>query len=81
MNKDYTRFLDYCDRNVTESIMKKYNLSCMEAFRKYIYSKTYRMVSNFQLRMWEFAPDVIFDMWECEQQTGEPRNSIYIKED
>lgn len=35
------------------------------------------MLENPELEMWEFCPDVIFEMWECEQITGNPRNSIY----
>lgn len=79
MNKDYTRFLDYCDREITQRIMEKYEFDFMTAFRKFLYSRTYAMVSDFELRMWDFAPEAIFDMWQCEQQTGDPRNSVYIK--
>ncbi len=80
MSKDFVRFLDYCDREVVELISQKYGYDYMEAFHLFLNSETYNMLSNFELRMWEFSPNAIFDMWECEKITGEPRNSIYIKE-
>lgn len=78
MTKDYVRFLDYCDRKVVEKIVEKYKFDYMTAFRKFIYSETYNMLSNYDLKMWEFSPLAILDMWECEQVTGDPRNSVYI---
>ena len=53
----------------------------MEALRKFFYSETYKMLSNFELEMWDFSPLVIFDMWENEQVTGNPRNSLYMRDD
>jgi hypothetical protein len=29
--------------------------------------------------MWEFSHPAILSMWECEQATGDPRNSVYIR--
>jgi hypothetical protein len=39
------------------------------------------MLCNPALEMWEFSPVGIFDMWEAEQITGNPRNSLYIRRD
>ena len=44
-------------------------------------SETYKMLRNPNLEMWEFSPLGIFDMWECEQITGDPRTSLYIRRD
>ena len=49
--------------------------------RKFLASETYRMLRNPQLAMWDFSPVGVFDMWESEQITGDPRNSLYIRRD
>ena len=33
------------------------------------------------LRLWHFSPLAIFDLWESEQATGDPRNSLYLRGD
>lgn len=65
--------------NITGLIVEKYGFEEKVAFRKFIFSETYRMLANPELEMWEFGADVIFEMWECEQITGNPRNSAYIR--
>ena len=57
--------LDYYDREVLQMINQ--------------FSKTYEMLCNPELQMWNFSCFGIFDMWEAEQRTGDPRNSIYIQ--
>ena len=47
--------------------------------RKFLYSEAYEMLSDFELKMWEFSPLAILDMWENEKITGNPRNSVYIR--
>jgi hypothetical protein len=37
------------------------------------------MLSDPSLEMWDFGYPAIFDMWETEQITGDPRNSVYIR--
>lgn len=39
------------------------------------------MLSDEKLQMWEFSPSEIFDMWENEQITGTPQNSLYLRRD
>ena len=63
---------------VTERIMASTALSFMDALRKFIFSETYRMLVDDEMRMFDFAPVSIFDMWECEMQTGNPRTSLYL---
>jgi hypothetical protein len=71
--------LDYYDREVSQMISQKYGYSAMDAYKKFMFSKTYEMLSNPELLMWDFSCFCIFDMWEAEQRTGDPRNSIYIQ--
>ena len=39
------------------------------------------MLLDNDLRMWYFSPYVLFDMWENEIATGDPRNSLYLRSD
>ena len=73
--------LSYYSREVVQKICNKYNLEPMNALRKFLFSETYRMLIDKRLEMWDFSPTGIFDMWEAEQVTGNPRNSLYIRRD
>ncbi len=82
MNKQDVPFiLNYYDGELVRKICGKYSFSQMEALRKFLSSETYRMLSNPRLEMWDFSPSGIFDMWESEQITGNPRNSLYLRRD
>ena len=67
--------------DIAGKIKDKYDFEDQAALRKFLSSETYRMLANPKLEMWEFSPDVIFEMWECEQVTGNPRNSPYLREE
>ena len=79
MNKVLPFILDYYDREVSQMISQKYGYSAMDADKKFMFSKTYEILSNPELQMWDFSCFGIFDMWEAEQRTGDPRDSIYIR--
>ncbi|MCR5435556.1 MAG: hypothetical protein K6E97_00660 [Treponema sp.] len=81
MMKELPYILDYYDKMVSTQISNKYGYSIMDSLRRFLFSKTYKMLSNPELEMWEFSPDGIFDIWEAEQITGDPRNSLYIRRD
>ena len=78
---DMVLILDSYVREIVRMICKKYGYAQKEALRKFLASETYRMLRNPRLAMWDFSPSGIFDMWECEQITGNPRNSLYIRRD
>jgi len=81
MNEKFIPFLLYfysCD--VIKMICEKYKEAPEVAMRKLLFSETFRMLSTPSLAMWEFSPLGIFDMWETEQKTGDPRKSIYFEE-
>lgn len=75
------------------SIMKNYDaavacliaesrgISEMDGLRLFLKSETYSMLLDNDLRMWYFSPYVLFDMWENEIATGDPRNSLYLRSD
>ncbi len=81
MKNELPFILDYYDREVTMMISTKYGFSFMDAYKKFMKSETYSMLSNPEFEMWDFSCTGIFDMWEAEQITGDPRNSLYIRRD
>ena len=50
----YFVILDYYDREVSQMISKKYGFPIMDAYKKFMFSKTYEMLSNPDLQMWDF---------------------------
>jgi len=81
MKFDQTRYQIFITKQMTSLIMEKRKISEMEALEAFLKSEVYQMISNPDLDMWGFAPLAIFDMWEHEVATGDPRNSLYIRGD
>lgn len=81
LQEEMVLLLDYYDKELVKMICNKYGYEQKTALRKFLASETYRMLRDPKLAMWDFSPLGIFDMWECEQITGNPRNSLYIRRD
>ena len=81
MNELIPEMNTYYDDEVVSRIVEKYGFSPMDALKSYLHSETYRMFNDPELEMIEFSPLGIFDMWEAEQVTGDPRNSLYLRRD
>ena len=62
-------------------IAEKLGISEMDGLRMFLSSETHRMLADNGLKLWHFSPLAVFDMWECEQATGDPRNSLYLRGD
>lgn len=73
--------LTYYDKEIVNKICSKYGVDSMDALRMFLSSQTYQMLIDEKLEMWEFSPIGVFDMWESEQITGNPRNSLYLRRD
>lgn len=73
--------LDCYNKNVIKMIMEKYGMTEMEAAREFLMSETHRMLEDADMAMWEFSARAIFDMWEVEKITGNPRNSVHLRSD
>ncbi len=71
--------LDYYDKNVVRRIREKYGLEPLDAVRSFLTSEVHAMLEDAELSMWDFSDRAIFDMWEVEQITGDPRNSVYLR--
>ena len=79
MNKIPAYSLDYYNKEVIKRIMDKYGMDQMAASRAFLTSETHRMLEDAELAMWEFSERAVFDMWEVEKVTGDPRNSSYLR--
>lgn len=81
MNEQNAAINHFYDTQIVEMISEKYNMKPMDALESLLSSETYRMLCDPELEMIEIPPIGIFDMWENEQVTGDPRNSLYITRD
>ena len=72
-----------------ENFKNKQNTQCVPEVKKTpeynpnssVTSLYFTMLADEKLEMWDFSPIGIFDMWESEQITGNPRNSLYLRRD
>ena len=71
--------LDHYNKEVIKSIMEKYGLDEMKAMRLFLGSETHKMLEDADLAMWEFSARAIFQVWEVEQITCDPRNSKHLR--
>ena len=66
---------DFGDNTMTPEKKLEY----MEALVLFCTSKTHEMLENEDCGMTMFGAGGIFNIWECEKITGDPRNSVYIR--
>ena len=62
-------------------IAKNREISEMDALRLFLASETHAMLVDDALKLWHFSPLAVYDMWETEEATGDPRNSLYLRGD
>ena len=77
--RQFPNSLCYYDHAVTDLMMEKYGFDRMEALRRFVCSETHALLENQDCGMSSFPCFVVFDIWECEMITGNPRNSVYIR--
>lgn len=70
---------DYYDRNVIQRIVDVYNMDEMDAARAFLLSETHELLEDAENGVWEYPERGVFDMWEAERKTGDPRNSCYVQ--
>ena len=51
----------------------------MDALRVFVASKTHEMLENEDCGLTAFGAGAVFEIWETEKVTVEPRNSVYIR--
>ena len=79
MNKNIYFVTDYYDRHVIQQIIDKYGIAPMDAARRFLTSQTHAMLEDPSYGLMSFPERAVFDMWEAEQVTGDPRNSVYVR--
>ncbi len=80
MNTVSARTMSFIDEWVAKNICQKYGCDEKMALLKFLDSETYQMVKDYETAVYLMSPKIVFDMWETEQATGDPRNSIYIRD-
>lgn len=75
------RTRDFYDRQLSELIVSKYGFSAKDAIRAFLSSETFKMLLDAELEIYKLSPRIVFDMWENEHVTGNPRTSQYIRGD
>ena len=73
------RILDFFDRHVSEMIIEKYGFDDRDALRSFLESETYQMLLDAEQEVYTMSPRIVFDMWESDKITGDPRNSQYMR--
>ncbi|EGL36933.1 hypothetical protein HMPREF9624_01316 [Oribacterium asaccharolyticum ACB7] len=79
MTEVNARTRDFFDRQVIYLIKAKYGMEDMKAIRSFLFSETYQMLLDPLTEVYSFSPQIVFEMWESEMITGDPRNSQYIR--
>ena len=83
MSQSRTRasILQTLDTEVALLISKHRGVSELDGLRLFLGSQTHDMLEDDSLKLWYFSPLALFDMWETEEATGDPRNSLYLRGD
>ena len=79
MTEVNARTRDFFDRQVIYLIKAKYGIEDMKAIHSFLFSDTYQMLLDPLTEVYSFSPQIVFEMWESEMITGNPRNSQYIR--
>ncbi len=79
MNRMIPEVMNYYDQAVASMISEKYGFTPIDALRAFISSETHALLQDRETGLGSFGAEGIFDIWECERVTGDPRNSIYIR--
>ena len=69
------------DTEVAQLIAKNRGIPDMDALRIFLGSKTHEMLVDDDMKMWYFSPLAVYDIWENEEATGDPGNSLYLRGD
>ncbi len=79
MTKTLYFVLDYYNRKILERILEKYHMDPMDAVRAYMTSETHELLEDGENGLTAYGEAAVFDMWEAEHLTGDPRNSVYLQ--
>ncbi|MDR1680155.1 MAG: hypothetical protein LBR81_10350 [Prevotellaceae bacterium] len=74
-------YMYFFDRWLVPMIIEKYGVDEETALRQFINSQTYQLLADEATKLFRESPLIIFDLFRAECETGDPRNSSYIKND
>jgi hypothetical protein len=81
MKRKKSEYLFFFDKWVIPMIAEEFKIAEEKALRWFIHSQTYQMLLDEETKLFCESPLVIFDLFKAERETGDPRNSTYIKND
>jgi hypothetical protein len=81
MTRVSSDMLYFFDSWLIPKISEEYKISEETAMKDFVYSETYKMLSDYSTKLFRESPLVIFDMYKAEKEKGDPRESSYIKGD
>jgi hypothetical protein len=67
--------------HLVQKISEQENISPFEALELFYQSKTYQMLIDPDMYLWDLSNKGLFDLWKVEQKTGDPRQSVYLQGD
>ena len=73
--------LQTVDTAVSQLIGESRCIGMLDAYRLFLGSQTHQMLEDDDLKIWYFSPLALFDMWETELATGDPRDSLHLRSD
>lgn len=79
MNGNLYFILSYYDKQVVRRIIDKYGIKPMDALRQFVTSQTHNLLEDEKCALWEYSADSIFELWEVERITGDPRNYSILR--
>ncbi|MCI8639643.1 MAG: hypothetical protein HFG41_11065 [Coprococcus sp.] len=79
MKRIEPEIVDYYNSEVVQMIAEKYGYDEMDALRTFVMSKTHEMLEDEDCGLTSLGAGAVFEIWESEKVTGDPRNSIYIR--
>ncbi|MDR2563030.1 MAG: hypothetical protein LBC98_03710 [Prevotellaceae bacterium] len=69
----------FFDRWIIPMIADEFKIDETKALRDFILSETYKMLADDETKLLRESPLFIFDLFKAERETGDPRNSNYIR--
>lgn len=71
--------LEFYDREVVLLATEKYGMGQLDALRRFTTSETHSLLADAEMGLTAYGAPGVFDMWEAEMVTGDPRNSVYVR--
>lgn len=65
---------------IAQFIMQFYNLREYDAIVKFYDSETYKLLADYDTRLWWYSVNALFEIYKTELETGSALNSSYILE-